>query len=235
MARRNPLVTQHLENLSRRMLEEHRELIHGYVRHRQGVYALYRRGKLYYVGLASNLRSRLRHHLRDRHRDSWDKFSVYLTIGDSHLRELEALLIRIATPGGNKQKGKFAKSEDLRRRIARDYKQSYYAKMPELLGMPARQKTAKPKGKRKPKGRKGEVVVLASYLDKQTPLRATHKGKTIRANVRKSGLIYFDKQHFTSPSKAARHAVKRRTCNGWTFWKYQRSPGDWVTLDHLRR
>lgn len=235
MARRNPLVTQHLEGLSRSILEDHQALIRDYVRRRQGVYALYRRGKLYYVGLASNLRLRLSHHLRDRHRDSWDKFSVYLTIGDSHLRELEALLIRIATPGGNKQKGKFAKSEDLRRRLARDYKRSFYDRMPELLGTSPRKKAPKRKRNPKPVGQKGRAVVLAGYLDKQTPLRATHKGKKLKAYVRKSGLIYFDKKHFNSPSKAAAHAVKRRTCNGWTFWNYQRSPGDWVTLDHLRR
>jgi len=235
MTRRNPLVTQHLEGLSRRVLEDHQDLIRSYVRRRQGVYALYRRGKLYYVGLASNLRSRLGHHLKDRHRDSWDSFSVYLTIGDSHLRELEALLLRIASPNGNKQKGKFAKSEDLRRRFTRDYRQSYYSKLSELLGMIPRKRTPKTKRSRKPKGKKGQTVVLANYIEKQMPLRATYKGKTIRANVRKSGLIYFDKQHFTSPSKAARHAVKRRSCNGWTFWHYQRSPGDWVTLDHLRR
>jgi Restriction Enzyme Adenine Methylase Associated len=235
MARRNPLVTQHLESASRRFLEDHQELIRDYVRKRQGVYALYRRGKLYYVGLASNLRIRLGHHLKDRHRDSWDTFSVYLTIGDSHLRELEALLLRIASPGGNKQKGKFARSEDLRRRLTRDYKRSYYDKLPELFGTPTRKKTTKRKRNQKPEGQKGRAVVLAGYIDQQTPLRATYKGKKLRASVRKSGLICFDKQQFTSPSKAAKHAVKRLTCNGWTFWKYQRSPGDWVTLDHLRK
>jgi hypothetical protein len=39
----------------------------------------------------------------------------------------------------------------------------------------------------------------------------------------------------TSPSLAAARAVKHRTCNGWTFWQYQRSPGDWVPLTTLRK
>ncbi len=108
MAKRNPLVCQHLENISREVLEEHQHIIRQYVRHRWGVYVLYRRNKLDHVGLASNLRSRLRHHLKDRHHDSWDRFSVYVTIGDSHLRELESLILRIVKPPGNKQKGKFA-------------------------------------------------------------------------------------------------------------------------------
>jgi hypothetical protein len=82
MANRSSLVCQHLENISRDALEKYQDVIRGYVRGRQGVYALYRRDKLYYVGLASNLRMRLSHHLRNRHGDSWDRFSVYLTIGD---------------------------------------------------------------------------------------------------------------------------------------------------------
>src|SRR4030043_614278 len=98
MSKRAPLVCQHLENISREALEKYQNIVQRYVRRRQGVYALYRRNKLYYVGLASNLRSRLSHHLRDRHGDSWDRFSVYLTIGDSHLQELEALILRIVQP-----------------------------------------------------------------------------------------------------------------------------------------
>jgi len=59
MTRRAQLICQHLENISRKALEEHQAIIRAYVRGRQGVYALYRRGKLYYVGLATNLRNRL--------------------------------------------------------------------------------------------------------------------------------------------------------------------------------
>ena len=49
MSKRTPLVCQHLENVSRTVWEEHQDIVREYVRHRQGVYALYRRGKLYYV------------------------------------------------------------------------------------------------------------------------------------------------------------------------------------------
>jgi hypothetical protein len=82
MPKRTPLVCQHLENVSREVLEQHQDIVRQYVRHRQGVYALYRRGRLYYVGLASNLRTRLAHHLKDRHHGSWDRFSVYLMGAD---------------------------------------------------------------------------------------------------------------------------------------------------------
>lgn len=69
MAKRTPLVSQQLENISREALGKYQDIIRQNVRRRHGVYALYRRGKLHYVGLASNLGSRLGHHLSDRHTD----------------------------------------------------------------------------------------------------------------------------------------------------------------------
>jgi hypothetical protein len=231
MPKRKPLVCQHLENVSRELLEQNQDIVREYVRHRQGIYSLYRRGKIYYVGLAGNLRGRLGHHLKDRHHDSWDRFSIYLTIGDSHLRELESLILRIIKPPGNKQKGKFAKSEDLRRRFKRDWYAEMRLKLGDLLGKQPRvvsqmQRISKTVG-RKP--------VLTKYIVDQLKLRARYKGKYLYAYVRKSGLIWCNGKHFTSPSLAGQHALKRPTCNGWTFWQYERAPGDWVFLDNLRK
>ena len=61
------LVCEHLENISLDALEKHQDIIREYVKGRHGIYALYRNGRLYYVGLASDLRRRLKHHLHDRH------------------------------------------------------------------------------------------------------------------------------------------------------------------------
>lgn len=110
----------HLENFSHEALSKYQDVIRSYVRGRQGIYALYRKSELYYVGLAGNLRSRLKSHLRDRHKRRWDRFSVYLTIGDSHLKELESLILRTVKPSGNHQSGKFIKSENLRGKLSRD-------------------------------------------------------------------------------------------------------------------
>lgn len=195
------------------------------------MYALYRRGKLYYVGLASNLRSRLVHHLKDRHQESWDRFSVYLTIGDRHLRELESLILRIVNPPGNKQKGRFVKSEDLRRRFKRDWYAEMRVKLGDLLGRQARVLPEDPV----PVETAGRKPVLAKCIDGPMTIRSRFKGKMLRAFVRKTGLIWFAGKHFTSPFLAGSHAVKRPTCNGWTFWQYQRAPGDWVPLDALRK
>src|SRR3569832_1420267 len=139
MPRPAPLVCEHLENVSRRALENYQHLIRNYVRKRHGVYALYRKKRLYYVGLASNLRTRLGHHLKDHHGDSWDRFSVYLTIDHRHLREMESLTQRIASPAGNKQRGKFAKSTDLRTKFRKDMKESWDLELQEMFGIAARE------------------------------------------------------------------------------------------------
>ena len=180
------------------------------------------------VGLAGNLRSRLGHHLKDRHQDSWDRFSVYLTIGDTHLKELEALILRIVKPAGNKVKGKFAKCEDIRKKFARDVRRNQRDELRSLLG------------KGGDKEERGGVVskskgpVLAIYITTPMNLRALFKGKTLVARARRDGLIRFKGTVYRSPSLAAA-ACKRATCNGWTFWKYERPPGDWVSLNKLRK
>jgi len=230
MKRNAQLVCQHLENISRQALEQYQDIIRQYVRGRQGVYALYRRGKLYYVGLATNLRNRLKHHLHDRHAGSWDRFSVYITIGDHHLRELEALILRTVKPAGNKQKGQFEKSEDLRRQFSRDMKANFAVAMNGMLY------AAPPKRRKAPaKVDAGRKSTLAEYVKKPFQIRGEHKGKTYKARVRRDGLIRFNGKIYTAPSMPAAHACSLKACDGWTFWKYQRAPGDWVYLDELRK
>ena len=230
MKTRSALVCEHMENISREALEEYQEIVRNYVRRRQGVYALYRRGKLYYVGLASNLRGRLANHLKDRHGHSWDRFSVYLTIGDKHLRELESLVLHIVRPVGNKQKGKFAKSTNIRGRFARDVRARHRSELNRMLGRATIVK-ASPKS---PPAEEGRVSTLKKYGLGPAELRARFKGKLLKARVRRDGMIRFRGRLFSSPSLAGSAGVGR-SCNGWTFWTYERAPGDWVRLDTLRR
>ncbi|MBI4528058.1 MAG: DUF4357 domain-containing protein [Deltaproteobacteria bacterium] len=197
---------------------------------RQGIYALYRNNELYYVGLASNLRNRLKHHLRDRHRELWDRFSVYLTIGDSHLKELESLILRTVKPRGNHQSGKFIKSENLRGRLSRELRARQRQEINWVIG---RSTSPIPK-KRRQKPAKNGGPILAPYLNQSTKLRAYFRGKVVKARVRRNGLIRYKTKDYNSPSLAA-SAVAKRTCNGWTFWKYERAPGDWVVLNELRK
>jgi len=229
MRKRRPLlVCQYLENISREALEKYQGVIRQYVRQRQGVYALYRRKKLYYVGLATDLRWRLRAHLKDHHGQSWDRFSVYFTIGDEHLKELESLVLRIVKPKGNEVKGKFGNAQDLRRRLARDIR---LIQREELDGLLGRERIIIPSRSDDSDGHEPE---LAAYFTKPTRLRATYKGKLHRAHVRRDGRIRFGGTTYTSPSAAA-VAVMKRPANGWWFWKYERAPGDWVRLKELRK
>ncbi len=228
MARDRQFVCQHLEGISRKALETHQRAIQAYVRRRHGIYALYRKSRLYYVGLASNLRSRLNHHLRDRHAKTWDRFSVYLTIGDQHLRELEALVLRIAAPKGNLVKGKFAKSEDLRRRFKRDIARLQRVELDELFTLPVSEFGAEPDRTRR------KAMPLAPYVTKPFRIRWRYKGRSYRARVRKDGMIRLKGELYRSPSGAAR-AIYKRAIDGWHTWKYERAPGDWVYLNELRR
>jgi hypothetical protein len=231
MGKRAPLVCQHLENISRNGLEKYQDVIRAYVRHRHGVYALYKRNKLYYVGLAKDLRWRLKAHLNDRHGESWDRFSVYLTIGDEHLKELESLILRIVKPKGNKVKGKFAKSQDLRRKFASDIRLQYRQELAQLLGREVL--VVERNGGTRSKST-GRVPILSEYLTIPTRLRAVHRGRSFKAHVRRDGSIRFGGKNFNSPS-AAGTAVVGRACDGWRFWKFERAPGDWVKLNELRK
>lgn len=221
------LVCQHLEMLSSKALEDYQDILRSYVRHRHGIYALYRKGKLVYVGLAKNLRSRLHHHLRDRHADKWDRFSVYLTIESDHIRELEALVIRIAAPRANRQKGRLKKSQDLKRAIRRSIKQSLAEKMRTLFWH-------KPEIVKLSKKASGRAPKLAGYFTKGTKLRFSFKNRMYRAYAKKNGSIRYNGRIYNSPSLAAM-AVVRRSADGWHCWKYERSPGEWVTINELRK
>lgn len=226
------LVSQYMERISGDALEAYQSIFREFARRRNGVYALYRKDRLHYVGLARDLRGRLKAHLKDRHRDNWDRFSIYLTIGDEHIRELESLVIRIAQPTGNRQVGKFPRAENLKRPFAQRIREDAKRRLDALLGRVqperAREKGTKLKG--------GRVPVLRKWTLKSFRIRARFKGKVLRARVGKRGTIHFRGKAYASPSKAASAAIgQKRAVNGWHFWVYERAPGDWVALNELRR
>lgn len=236
MSRQSALVCQYIEKLSSGMLEQYAHFVRDLVEGRHGVYALYSRDKLYYVGLATNLRGRLGSHLKDRHKGLWDRFSVYLTINHGHIKELESLVIRIAQPKGNRHGGKFANSENLARSLRRLYRAHQEAEWAELIGK--RRDTPSGAEKRRsnaPRKRsKGPKPALVHRFERAVPLRAKYKKKVYKARLRTNGTIRVGKQTFDSPS-AAGTAIIGRAVNGWWFWQYERAPGQWVRLRELRR
>jgi len=223
------LVSQHLENISRTALEKYQHLLKEYVKGRHGVYALYSKDRLYYVGLASNLRNRLKAHLTDRHAQTWDSFSVYLTINDSHLHELETLILKIASPKGNKQSGNFINAQNLKPILK---KAVTNAQQKELVGLGLKKiaEIVSPKVITQ----KGHKAVLSPYVKNKFEIRFWYKDKLYKAIVRKDGTIFYKGESFNSPSMAAK-AITKRAMNGWVSWRYERSPGDWVILDVMRK
>ena len=188
MPKEAPLVSQYLERISRDAVEKYQPLFKRYVRHRQGVYALYKKKKLYYVGLASDLRWRLHQHLKDHHRRSWDRFSLYFTIGEKHLKELETLILRITgKPPGNKNKGKFKDSENLKRTVRRDIKRYQRDELLALIGQDVEEESNRIEKNQHNKRR----PTLAPYVRGPLKLRATSKGKTFKARVRRDGSIRY--------------------------------------------
>ncbi len=236
--KRQPLVCQFLEHASSKVLEEYGSHLRSEVGRSHGVYSLYKRDRLYYVGLASNLRGRLDQHLRDRHKGLWDNFSVYLTLESGFMKELESLVLRIAEPKGNKQRGKFARAQSLLKTLKHRIKSEQESERNDLFAKhickprrdAARGSVRKGRGKKKVR-----AAILASFAGHPKTLRRRFKGKNYTAHVRRDGTIRVRgiAGRFNSPSLAAM-AISRRPMNGWTFWNYQQAPGKWGSLNALR-
>lgn len=78
-----------------------------------GIYALYYKDKLCYVGLTTNLQGRIRAHLKDRLRRKWDSFVIFRIKRVNFLKDIETLIMKIVETGQNKVKGKVPKSADI--------------------------------------------------------------------------------------------------------------------------
>jgi predicted GIY-YIG superfamily endonuclease len=203
------------------------ELIHG----RSGVYALYHGDKLYYVGLASNLKRRLRAHLGDRHKDEWDRFSVYLTRHDEHMKELESLLLRIMSPRGNIQGGRFMESQNLNTGMLKQIRARDAEHRAVLLGKGAVRRGTQTKSRRK---NATGGASLADVLERRYAIRGWHRGWEYRATLLKDGRISYGGKHYASPSAAAGTITQTRR-NGLRFWHYRNPQREWAPIAELRR
>lgn len=166
-------------------MSEYPQILRAQLRGRAGVYALYRKDKLFYVGLASNLTVRLEQHQRDRLSGKWDRFSVYLTARDEHIKELESLVLRIVVPSGNRAGGRLANSKDLRPNIHRLIADSDANNRKILMGENRR---SRPPGQKKGKKVTGTVKGM---LGKRRSLQGYRKGWEYRATLRQDGTVKF--------------------------------------------
>ncbi|MCX6159055.1 MAG: GIY-YIG nuclease family protein [Ignavibacteriae bacterium] len=224
------LVCQYLEKVSRSAIEKHQDIIKQFIRKRHGIYALYKNDRLVYVGLATNLKTRLSHHLHDRHATTWNRFSVYITIDGDKLRELETLTLRISNPRNNRQTGKFAHAEDLKRKFKKIIQLKQKKELHHIFE-DEKKEVVKKVVRKKVAGRK---AILGKYISRPIKIKLVFRSKTYRARVNKDGIILLDKKKFSSPSAAAKHIIKY-SVDGWIRWNYERSPGEWVQIDKLRK
>lgn len=89
--------------------QELKDLMKGYA----GIYALYNKKELYYIGLATNLHWRISVHLKDRLRWKWDSFVIFRIKKVRYLKDIETLLLNIFETKGNKIKGQVPKDANI--------------------------------------------------------------------------------------------------------------------------
>lgn len=103
-----------------------RERLREIMKGNAGIYALYRKNRLYYVGLTRNLFGRINWHLRDRHAGRWDSFVIFRIKRVEYLKDVETLITRMVETPGNRQKGKVPRDADINRllrEMLREHKQ----------------------------------------------------------------------------------------------------------------
>jgi hypothetical protein len=234
------LVQGNLERISSKVFDIYHDEITQLVGRQHGVYALYKKNRLYYVGLAKNLRGRVKNHLKDRHAQKWDSFSLYLVRNVNYLRELESLLVHIAEPKGNIARGRFARSENLLDALKKMMSDSDRRRRDEIVSGAKRRRPLKSRRRKGGQGRQMGTArqqrnpVLAGLFQAGTELRAKHKGADYTATVDEEGKIHSRGKVFNSPSMAAIEIVGYSK-DGWLFWNCQDKNGKWVKLDNLRQ
>lgn len=227
------LVLGYIENISSKIFSDYSKEITELADKRHGVYALYKGQRLYYVGLATNLRNRIKRHLKDRHSGKWDKFSLYLVRKADHIKELESIILRIADPAGNATKGRLSHAENLKKKLEDKIRLTQQAQLSKLLGSRRHDKQDRQTPRKRKVTRAQSEAALAPYISERFIIKAQYKGQTYKARVRSNGMINFGGQLYSSPSAAAQAVVKRKGVNGWRFWTYRNENNEWVRLGQL--
>lgn len=180
------LVINRLEKVSKDLFRKYYELITELVSTSPGVYALYDGDALYYVGKSTDLKKRVKQHLRDRHLNKWTHFSFYLIRRVQHIHEIESLLVRIATPEGNRVTPAGKQRGPLLGELKRMVRQKQKQELDELFGesKPTREiKHYKARGK----------GALAGLVSRKKALYRNYKGKRYTATLFPNGTIVMGK------------------------------------------
>ncbi len=229
---RKNLVLHQIENISKNIFKRYYPQITELIAGSHGIYALYDGSELYYVGKSTDLRKRVRAHLRDQHLASWTHFSLYLVRRVEHINEIESLLIRISNPKGNRAIPKGKADTLLLKKLQTLIKQK---QKEELKGFFGREQNRPSKVKPSP----GEKAALSrkslkGFVDKRTPLYKSYKGNEYKAYLLPSGVISLAGKKYHSPTAAAKAVTGYTSINGWKFWYIKNEDGEWVRMADLR-
>ena len=226
--KKQSLVLQSLENVSKEVFKNYSGLIAKLVGTSPGVYALYDDMGLYYVGKSIDLKGRVKYHLKDRHAASWTHFSLYLLRHVEHVGEMESLLICITDPRGNKVRPMGRTDGAMIRKLKKMIQKKQRQELEDMFP-----NTRRGKSKRKKKDRREKPTSLEGLVSRNTKLFRTYKGREYVAVLTSDGKIHYRGKNYTSPSSAAKSIVKHGV-NGWRFWYLRDDNNDIVSLNELR-
>jgi predicted GIY-YIG superfamily endonuclease len=221
------LVVKKLEGVSKLIFRNYYKQITELIGNSHGIYALYDENELYYVGKSTDLKNRVKQHLKDRHLASWTHFSLYLVRKADHISEIESLIIRVANPKGNTKKYKTDKGASLLKELQASVKVRQQEEFNTMFN--------KTTGNRpRPAGSDKHPLALDGLVRKKTALYRTYKGKEYRALLTPRGKIKHNGKIYETPTAAAKSIVNRTAVNGWTFWYFKNAEGEWARLSELR-
>ncbi|MFH1422856.1 MAG: hypothetical protein ABIH42_09125 [Planctomycetota bacterium] len=216
------LLINRIEKVSKKVFKEHYDLITKLIGNSYGIYALYDGAELYYVGKSTELRRRVKHHLRDRHYANWTHFSLYLVRKAEHIHEIESLLVRIANPKGNRVSHKGTTTGHMLKTLKLMVKQEQKRKFEEMFGEKSKENRTISPGAKAALTRKK----IKGFVRTKKALHKTYEGKDYTATLTPDGIIKIGNKTFKSPTAAAKYVTKKKSGSGWDFWYIKNKDGD---------
>ena len=249
------LIIDVLEKVDKKFMEkEYASIRNKEFAKKSGIYALYdKKGHLYYVGRASDLRGRLGQHLKhNRHSGKWNHFSIYFTKNDDTAIAVEAIALSLLRdskwPKGNNNNPRVKEDKNMKARIRKDMDKIFFRKSSQPKKPSGR--SAKIKLGRSKRQNKG-FNVSQGGAQKRLPLKELfnkgflqepqiliqeykRSGETFHAILLPSGEIEYQGKKYSSPSAPAKAATGKEQ-NGWDFWKIQNRSNIRITLNEFAK
>lgn len=215
------LITHRLEKISKDAFERFSQQITQIIGDKKGVYALYDDDELYYVGKAVDLKRRIKQHLKDRHFAQWTHFSLYIMKKADYVNDIESILVRVASPKGNRVKPRGSSDPSLKRVL----KTLIVSKQKEEVDSLFKSE--------KKINRSGDNSLKGLFRSSKVLVR-TYKGKELKAKLLKNGKIRYKGKLYDSATGAAKAATRRTNINGLAFWYIQDDNNNWIKLKKIK-